>query len=118
MATGSGKTVVMALAIAWSYFHRRFEADSELSRHFLILAPNIIVFERLKVDFENEQIFRELPIIPPEWKNDWDFRTILRGESDPGSSWGAAYLTTSTSFMTAMTTTARSTQSTQSSAPG
>lgn len=93
MATGSGKTVVMALAMAWSYFHRRFEADSDLSRHFLILAPNIIVFERLKVDFENEQIFRDLPIIPPEWKHDWDFRTILRGESDPGSSWGTAYLT-------------------------
>ena len=92
MATGSGKTVVMALAIAWSYFHRRFEAGSDLSRHFLILAPNIIVFERLKVDFENEQIFRDLPIIPSEWKNDWDFRTILRGESDTGSSWGTAYL--------------------------
>jgi len=92
MATGSGKTVVMALAIAWSYFHRRFEAGSDLSRHFLILAPNIIVFERLKGDFENEQIFRNLPIIPPEWKNDWDFRTILRGESNPGSWWGTAYL--------------------------
>lgn len=93
MATGSGKTVVMALALAWSYFHRRFEAESDLSRHFLVLAPNIIVYERLKVDFENEQIFRDLPIIPPEWKHDWDFRTILRGESDPGSSWGTAYLT-------------------------
>jgi type III restriction enzyme len=92
MATGSGKTVVMALAIAWSYCHRRFEPDSNLSRHFLILAPNIIVFERLKLDFENEQIFRDLPIIPPEWKHVWDFRTILRGESDPGSSWGTAYL--------------------------
>jgi len=92
MATGSGKTVVMALAIAWSYFHRRFEAGSDLSRHFLVLAPNIIVFERLKIDFENEEIFRNLPIIPPEWKSDWDFRTILRGEADPGSSWGTAYL--------------------------
>ena len=93
MATGSGKTVVMALAMAWSYFHRRLETESDLSRHFLILAPNIIVYERLKLDFENEQIFRDLPIIPPEWRHDWDFRTILRGESDPGSSWGAAYLT-------------------------
>jgi type III restriction enzyme len=92
MATGSGKTVVMALAIAWSYFHRRFETNSDLSRHFLILAPNIIVFERLKVDFGNEQIFRDLPVVPPDWKNDWDFRTILRGESDPRSSWATAYL--------------------------
>jgi type III restriction enzyme len=92
MATGSGKTVVMALAIAWSYFHLRFEVSSELSRHFLIIAPNIIVYERLKLDFENEQIFRDLPIIPPDWKDHWDFRTVLRGESDPRSSWGTAYL--------------------------
>lgn len=93
MATGSGKTVVMALVMAWSYFHCRLESDSDLSRHFLLLAPNVIVFERLRTDFENEQIFRELPIIPPEWNQDWDFRTILRGESDPGSSWGTLYLT-------------------------
>lgn len=93
MATGSGKTVVMALAVAWSYFHRRFEQGSPLARNFLLLAPNIIVYERLKTDFENETIFRDLPIIPPEWKDEWDFRTVLRGESYSGSAWGSLYLT-------------------------
>ena len=93
MATGSGKTVVMALAITWSYFHCRFEQSSDMARHFLMLAPNIIVYERLKIDFEDEKIFRELPIIPPEWKYEWDFRTVLRGESYSGSAWSTLYLT-------------------------
>jgi type III restriction enzyme len=93
MATGSGKTVVMALGIAWSYFNSRLELESDLSRHFLMLAPNVIVFERLKIDFENEKIFRDLPIIPPEWRQDWDFRTVLRGESYSGSASGTLYLT-------------------------
>ena len=48
MATGSGKTLVMALAIVWSYFHARREPGSPLSTNFLVLAPNVIVFERLR----------------------------------------------------------------------
>jgi type III restriction enzyme len=93
MATGSGKTVVMALAVAWSYFNRRFEQGSNMARHFLVLAPNIIVYERLRTEFENETIFRDLPIIPPEWKYEWSFRTVLRGEPYLESAFGALYLT-------------------------
>ena len=83
MATGSGKTMVMALVILWSYFHARREPGSPLSTNFLVLAPNVIVFERLRVDFENERVFRDLPLIPPGWK--FDLRVILRGDtSEPG----------------------------------
>ena len=46
MATGTGKTKVMSLAIAWSFFHKLYEQDSELSRNFLVIAPNIIVLDR------------------------------------------------------------------------
>ncbi|NBR59606.1 MAG: hypothetical protein EBT89_10680 [Opitutaceae bacterium] len=42
MATGAGKTKVLSLLIAWSFFHRLYEADSVLSRNFLVIAPNII----------------------------------------------------------------------------
>src|SRR3972149_4799253 len=35
MATGSGKTKVMRLVLAWSYFHKLYEPDSELARNFL-----------------------------------------------------------------------------------
>lgn len=83
MATGSGKTLVMALVIVWSYFHARREPDSPLSTNFLVLAPNVIVFERLRVDFENARVFRDLGLVPPGWK--FDMKVILRGEaSEPG----------------------------------
>ena len=71
----------MALAIAWSYFHRRFEPDTDLADNFLVVAPNVIVFERLRQDFEGGRVFHELPIIPPEWKPKWQLNVLLRGES-------------------------------------
>ena len=77
MATGSGKTKVMSLAIAWSYFNRIYENNNELSSNFLIIAPNIIVLDRLKTDFENNNIFRHDPCIPDDgfadrnWKMDF-----------------------------------------------
>ncbi|MDA8408866.1 MAG: DEAD/DEAH box helicase family protein [Treponema sp.] len=93
MATGSGKTLVMALAIVWSYLHQRFEGGSELADNFLVVAPNVIVFERLKVDFEGGRIFLQLPLIPPEWRGEWQVDVILRGESKmPGAS-GTIFLT-------------------------
>ena len=65
MATGAGKTKVMSLLIAWSYFHRWYEPDSPLSANFLLIAPNIIVLDRLRVDFDGLRIFFDDPILPP-----------------------------------------------------
>ncbi len=94
MATGSGKTVVMAMVIVWSYFNRRLGGDfrslqdfGSLADNFLVVAPNVIVFERLERDFASNKIFHELPLIPPEWRGRWGMKVILRGESavpDPG----------------------------------
>jgi len=78
MATGSGKTKVMSLAIVWAYFNFIKEDISELSPNFLILAPNVIVYERLKEDFEVGKIFSKDPLIPPEWKHEWDMEVVLR----------------------------------------
>jgi len=64
MATGSGKTKVMSLAIVWSYFHSLYEDGSPLARDFLIIAPNITVFERLKEDFGDGKVFDSDPLIP------------------------------------------------------
>lgn len=52
LATGAGKTKVMSLAIVWSYFHVLRESDSPLARHFVVVAPNLTVFERLREDFK------------------------------------------------------------------
>lgn len=50
MATGSGKTVVMAMLIIWQTLnsvHR--PTDKRYSRHFLLVAPGLTVKERLSV---------------------------------------------------------------------
>ncbi len=47
MATGSGKTMAMSLCVTWSYFHARRELGSPMATSFLVIAPNVIVFERL-----------------------------------------------------------------------
>jgi len=93
MATGAGKTLVMAMAVAWSYFHKKLEKRSGHSRTFLVIAPNIIVFERLREDFENGRIFKDWDLIPPEWHHDWQMSFILRGESRKTTTEGTLYLT-------------------------
>ena len=52
MATGSGKTKVLSLVLAWSFYHKLYEPESELSRNFLVITPNIIVLDRIKKDFQ------------------------------------------------------------------
>ncbi len=69
MATGTGKTWVMAMAIVWAYFRKLKDPNAPLSTNFLILAPNVIVYRRLLKDFGNGEIFKNLPLIPPEWKS-------------------------------------------------
>lgn len=80
MATGSGKTAVMAMVVVWLYFRRRVANEPSLSDNFLIVAPNVIVYQRLQKDFADNKIFNELPLIPPELKPHWQLKTTLRGE--------------------------------------
>ncbi len=77
MATGSGKTKVLSLLLAWSFFHKTYEADSTLARNFLLITPNIIVLDRIRADFDGLKIFFTDPILPEngyagqDWKNDF-----------------------------------------------
>ena len=94
MATGSGKTKVMSLAIAWQFFNAVAEARDDFAKTFLMIAPNVIVFERLRTDFEGGRIFRIDPVIPPQLEIFWrDFQCYMRGEGERASSLGALYLT-------------------------
>jgi type III restriction enzyme len=93
MATGSGKTKVMSLAIVWSYFNALKEKSSSLARNFLVLAPNVIVFERLREDFGDGKIFRHDPLIPPEWRHEWDVKVVLQDQPEAGPTTGTIYLT-------------------------
>lgn len=93
MATGSGKTWVMAMAMVWARFHKQRVPGSDLSTNFLIIAPNVIVYQRLERDFAANRIFYELPLIPPEWRGAFSQKVILRGEvAEPDPS-GNLFLT-------------------------
>lgn len=86
MATGSGKTKVMSLALAWSFFHKLYEPDSQLSRNFLVIAPNIIVLDRIYKDFQGLRIFFDDPVLPDNgydgrsWRNDFQLTLHLQDE--------------------------------------
>ena len=93
MATGSGKTWVMAMAILWSRLHRLTVTNSPMSTNFLIVAPNVIVYQRLEKDFASNRIFHRLPLIPPEWRGGFSQKVILRDDpADPNPS-GNLFLT-------------------------
>ena len=93
MATGSGKTKVMALAVAWQYFNAVAEGRDDYAKTFLVVAPNVIVFERLRSDFGGGRVFRTDPIIPPELRIFWEMDFYMRGDPERASSQGALYLT-------------------------
>jgi type III restriction enzyme len=86
MATGAGKTKVLSLLIAWSFFHKLYEPESALSRNFLVIAPNIIVLDRLRADFDGLRIFFNDPILPENGHNgrNWrdDFQMTLHIQDD------------------------------------
>lgn len=93
MATGSGKTKVMALMVAWQYLNAVAEGSEEYAKTFLIVAPNVIVFERLRSDFGGGRVFKTDPIIPPELRIFWEMDFYMRGDPERASSQGALYLT-------------------------
>ncbi|MGD1086995.1 MAG: DEAD/DEAH box helicase family protein, partial [Verrucomicrobiota bacterium] len=50
MATGSGKTVVMAMLIAWQVLNKvTYPQDDRFSKHIFIIAPGLTVKSRLQV---------------------------------------------------------------------
>lgn len=69
MATGSGKTVVMAMLIAWHVLNKLANPqDARFSDTFLIVTPGITIRDRLRVLLPNDphNFYRERDILPPE----------------------------------------------------
>jgi len=99
MATGAGKTKVMGLTLVWSYFHKLYETDSLLSKNFLVIAPNIIVLNRLRKDFDGLKMFFDEPFIPEngyadrDWKNDFQLTLHIQDELKPITESGNIFLT-------------------------
>jgi type III restriction enzyme len=87
MATGSGKTKVLSLALAWSFFHKLYEPGSGLARNFLVIAPNIIVLDRIYKDFQGLRIFlKDDPVLPDNgvdghnWRDDFQLTLHVQDE--------------------------------------
>jgi type III restriction enzyme len=92
MATGSGKTFVMSMSIVWQ-FANYLRGEEGYANTFSILAPNVIVYERLKSDFESGNVFRTLPFIPRHLLWLWDMDFYMRGDNERAYTQGALYLT-------------------------
>ncbi len=60
MATGSGKTFVMALSIIWQYFNHKKENKEDYTSKFLLIAgEKNVIYDRLTRDFKDGKIFRD-----------------------------------------------------------
>jgi type III restriction enzyme len=69
MATGSGKTVVMAMLIAWHTLNKLANPqDARFSDTFLVVTPGITIRDRLRVLLPNDpqNYYRQRDIIPSE----------------------------------------------------
>lgn len=72
MATGSGKTVVMSMLIAWAFCNRGVNPESaEFPNAALVVCPNLTVKERLQVlrpDYE-ANYYTEFDIVPVKYRS-------------------------------------------------
>ena len=96
MATGSGKTKVLSLAVAWQFLNSQREADEvaqQYARTFLLIAPNVIVLERLKTDFAGGRIFEADPVIPRDLRMFWDFDCVMRDDGERAHAEGTLFVT-------------------------
>jgi type III restriction enzyme len=67
MATGSGKTIIMSMIIAWSFLNKVTNpTDARFSKYALIVAPGLTVKSRLQVlhPTNKENYYEEFNIVP------------------------------------------------------
>lgn len=80
LATGSGKTKMMSLVIAWAYLNAVLEGESKLGlgRHSILIAPGLFVRDRLLQDFfpphGHPSVFMADPVVPQEFDNVWNLK--------------------------------------------
>jgi type III restriction enzyme len=86
LATGTGKTVVMALLVTWSTLHKRKVSGSPLSANFLVLVPNLTVRDRVSgmprgdgLDPTGEHnLYEGFEMVPPEYNDEFHPNVIVR----------------------------------------
>lgn len=71
MATGTGKTVVMALLIVWQTINARLQQDNQkFGRNFLLITPGLTVKDRLSVLDPNDEgnYYILFNLVPPTYR--------------------------------------------------
>jgi type III restriction enzyme len=69
MATGTGKTVVMAMLIAWQTINKVMAPnDARFAKRFLVVTPGITIRDRLGVLFpeREDNYYKERDLVPPD----------------------------------------------------
>ena len=103
LATGAGKTTVMAMIIAWQTVNAvRRPGSRRFSRGFLVVAPGLTIRDRLRVLQPNDpdSYYRHRELVPADMLADLDrarivitnFHAFRRRETLPLSSGGRALL--------------------------
>jgi hypothetical protein len=79
MATGTGKTVVMAALLLYHYGNRQeYRQDPRFADYFLIVAPGVTIKERLGVLYADTEAaaahlardyYRQRDLLPRDWQN-------------------------------------------------
>jgi type III restriction enzyme len=80
MATGAGKTTVMAMLIAWQTVNAvRTPTSNLFSRGFLVVAPGITIKDRLRVLFPNDidSYYRARELVPGDMLEDINKAKII-----------------------------------------
>lgn len=86
LATGTGKTVVMALFVTWATLHKRKVSGSSLSTNFLVLVPNLTVRDRVsgqpRGDGLNQagehNLYDGFDMVPPEYRDEFHPNVLVR----------------------------------------
>ena len=90
LATGTGKTVVMALIVTWATLHKAKVSGSSLAANFLVLVPNLTVRDRVEgtprgdgLDTAGEQnLYDAFEMVPPEYTDNFQPNLLVPLHSD------------------------------------
>ena len=100
MATGSGKTVVMAMLIAWQTLNKVWQPnDARFAKRFLVITPGLTIRDRLRVLLpEDENNYYKLRgLVPADLHDDLgqvkiviaNYHQLRRGETKQGKTVGS-----------------------------
>lgn len=86
LATGTGKTVVMALFVTWATLHKRKVSGSSLSMNFLVLVPNLTVRDRVNGEPRGDglqpsgdsNLYDAFDLVPPEYREEFRPNVLVR----------------------------------------